>query len=48
MAVAKLTPEAKATTDKDVLAKIQRLSEVGFSYKDGRAIKINTGGNTPK
>ena len=48
LAESKVSPTIKESSDKDRVAKIQRLSELGFSYKDGRAIKINTGGNTPK
>ena len=48
LATSKVPPTIKSSKEREIQALKQGLSELGFSYKDGRAIKINTGGNTPK
>lgn len=48
LATSKVSPTIKVSKEREIQALKQGLYELGFSYKGGRAIKINTGGNTPK
>jgi len=48
LATSNISPTIKTSKERELLAKKQELYKLGFSYKGGRAIKINTGGNTPK
>jgi hypothetical protein len=48
LATSKVSPTIKVSKEREIQALKQGLYELGFSYKDGRAVKLNTGGNTPK
>lgn len=43
LALSKVSPEVKTFKEREIISLKQKLYEIGFSYKGGSAIKINSG-----